>query len=61
MHGNPSYSSYNVELTELHVQGTVIGGAEENQFIAKSKLGRSSKCRLPPLLLVLGGLYKEGS
>lgn len=36
MHGNPSYSSYNVKLTELHVQGTVMDGVEENQFIAKS-------------------------
>lgn len=36
MHGNLSYSSYNVELTKLHVQDTVIGGPEENQFIAKS-------------------------
>lgn len=33
MYVNPSYSSYNVELTKLHVQGTIIGGTEENQFI----------------------------
>lgn len=36
MQGHPSYSSHSIELTELHVEGTDIGGAEAKGFIAKS-------------------------
>lgn len=36
MQEHPSYSSHNGELTEFHIQGTVIGCAKENGFIAKN-------------------------
>lgn len=55
MQGIVVYSSHSVELTERHVQGTDIDGAEENEFIAKSELGRSCEARLPSLLLISDG------
>lgn len=59
MQGHPSLLSYNAELTELHVQGTDKGSAEENEFILRISLEDPLKSDFPMYFSFLGSLDRR--